>query len=379
MLYKRRLFYVPIFAVVFAVVVVVSGFLSYSSGAAPDPSAQILGAKTTALQQEIDANNAKIMELATQERDLKAKLEQINLEIVQANKEIEITELKIDELDNTLTKTQEELSKQKGLLRENLRSLYKQGGASDVELFLASSTFSNYVNDQAYLQKIKDGIIVSATAIVRYKQEIALQRITQKELFKRQDVQRSVLLTRQSDQQTLLAQTKGDQAKYLEILKGLYKEYGIADAKIEEYYKGTNFPSLGAVKAGEQIGIVGSSGFSTGPHTHFTVYMNGKYVDPIESEGKLINGYLWPLPNSKWANITQPFGCTDFDLEPVLATCPGGHFHAGLDIAGWYGDPVIAAADGNIVFKGFQANGFGNVVIIEHSKGVFTFYPHLLN
>jgi septal ring factor EnvC (AmiA/AmiB activator) len=338
---------------------------------------QVLGNKTTALQQEIDANSEKIKELAIQEHDLKSKLEQITLEITQANKQIEMTELKIDELDQTLEKTQAELTDQRLLLRENLRALYKQGGASDVELFLSSSTFSNYVNDQAYLQKIKDGIIVSATAITRYKQEIALQRLTEKDLFKNQDVQRSVLVTRQTDYQTLLAQTKGDQAKYLDILKSLNKEYDKADAELSAYYSGTTFVSLGHVKAGEQIGIVGSSGLSTGPHTHFAVFMNGKWTNPIESEGKLVNNFLWPLPNSKWSDITQPFGCTDFELEPVLASCAGGHFHNGVDIAGWYGDPVIAAADGEIVFRGYKPS-WGNVVIIDHGNGIFTHYPHLL-
>jgi len=178
--------------------------------------------------------------------------------------------------------------------------------------------------------------------------------------------------------QALLTQTKGDQAKYLEILKGLNKEYEKADSQLEEYFKGKTFPSLGKVKAGEQIGIVGSSGLSTGPHTHFTVFKDGKWTNPVESVGKLVNGFLWPLPNSKWSDITQVFGCTDFELEPVSASCPGGHFHNGLDIAGWYGDPVIAAADGNIIFRGYKPS-WGNVVIIEHGNGVFTHYPHLLN
>lgn len=344
----------------------------------PTKDLQALGNKTTGLQNEIDANYVRIRELATQERDLKSKIEQINLEIDQANKEIEITTLKIDELDGTIATTTKELNSQRSLLRANLRKLYKSGGASDFELLVASDSFSGYVNEQSYLQTIKDGIQVSAIAILRNKQDLELQRYTQKALYKRQEAQKVTLQTRKTDLDKLLADTKGEQAKYLELLKQLDKEYQQADALLEAFFSGQTFTSLGHVNAGEQIGIVGSSGLSTGPHTHFTVFMNGKWTNPIESEGKLVNNFLWPLPNSNWSDITQAFGCTDFELEPVSPSCPGGHFHNGLDIAGWYGDPVIAAAEGEIIFRGFKPS-WGNVVIIDHGNGVFTHYPHLLN
>ena len=50
--------------------------------------------------------------------------------------------------------------------------------------------------------------------------------------------------------------------------------------------------------------------------------------------------------------------------------------HRGIDIAGPYGAPVRAAADGVVTFAG-KAGGYGELVRIEHGDGVETLYGHL--
>jgi lipoprotein NlpD len=48
----------------------------------------------------------------------------------------------------------------------------------------------------------------------------------------------------------------------------------------------------------------------------------------------------------------------------------------GIDIAGNPGDPVLAAADGKVKYRGNGVRGLGNLVIIEHSNGFITAYAH---
>ena len=51
-------------------------------------------------------------------------------------------------------------------------------------------------------------------------------------------------------------------------------------------------------------------------------------------------------------------------------------FHRGLDIATREGTPIIAPADGIIVFTG-KKGGLGRVVVIDHGRGIITRYAHL--
>ncbi|KQV48526.1 peptidase [Pelomonas sp. Root1217] len=48
----------------------------------------------------------------------------------------------------------------------------------------------------------------------------------------------------------------------------------------------------------------------------------------------------------------------------------------GLDFAGKPGDPVLAVADGRVVYAGSGLRGYGNLVIIKHNSTYLTAYAH---
>ena len=56
------------------------------------------------------------------------------------------------------------------------------------------------------------------------------------------------------------------------------------------------------------------------------------------------------------------------------ASAEGGN--KGLDISGKIGDPVVAAAEGTVVYAGSGLLGYGNLVIISHSQEFLSAYAH---
>jgi lipoprotein NlpD len=48
----------------------------------------------------------------------------------------------------------------------------------------------------------------------------------------------------------------------------------------------------------------------------------------------------------------------------------------GIDIAGKVGEPVLAAAEGKVVYAGNSLRGYGNLVIIKHDNTYLTAYAH---
>ena len=48
----------------------------------------------------------------------------------------------------------------------------------------------------------------------------------------------------------------------------------------------------------------------------------------------------------------------------------------GLDIGGKAGDPVLAAADGLVVYSGAGLRGYGNLIILKHNNTYLTAYAH---
>jgi peptidoglycan hydrolase CwlO-like protein len=183
-----------------------------------------LRAQNAALQEQINVGNAKAQELAKQADSLQNQLAIFDLQISQLQAQIDLTQGKINELQLSLDKAQADLEHQKELLKASLTELYKRGGASTVELLIGSDSFSQFINNQTYLEKLKSGIQTSAEKVIVLKQQIQSEQTQQKNLLAQQQGQQQVLVGKQNEQQALLDQTQGQESSYRQVVASLRQQ-----------------------------------------------------------------------------------------------------------------------------------------------------------
>ncbi|CDS54596.1 Lipoprotein NlpD [Polaromonas sp. CG9_12] len=82
------------------------------------------------------------------------------------------------------------------------------------------------------------------------------------------------------------------------------------------------------------------------------------------------------------ANGSTALSGSDEDVGwiwPAQGTLVAGFDEAknkGLDISGNAGDPVVASADGRVVYSGAGLRGYGNLIILKHNNTFLTAYAH---
>ncbi|MDQ0035178.1 lipoprotein NlpD [Variovorax boronicumulans] len=77
--------------------------------------------------------------------------------------------------------------------------------------------------------------------------------------------------------------------------------------------------------------------------------------------------------------VTPPPAKQALFIRPASGTTIArfdGVRNKGLDIAGNLGDPIVASADGRVVYVGSELRSYGNMVIVKHNETFLTAYAH---
>jgi lipoprotein NlpD len=79
----------------------------------------------------------------------------------------------------------------------------------------------------------------------------------------------------------------------------------------------------------------------------------------VAPSGAAVGGWRWPADGARIAGYVT-----------------GDPTRQGIDIAGKSGDPIRAAADGEVVYSGNGLIGYGELIIVKHSPALLSAYGH---
>lgn len=172
--------------------------------------------QSRSIQKEIGEVNAEALALEEKAQSLEEAIDQLDEEIKDAQARIVAISEEIDRLQAELALVQEELDAQSELLKANMRVLYKRSDVSTVELLAASESFSEFIDEQEYLERVKGAVQDSAQKIMNIRLQIQAQQLAQQNLLDEQEAIRQSLQEAREEREQLLDETITEEARLRE-------------------------------------------------------------------------------------------------------------------------------------------------------------------
>ena len=240
-------------------------------------------------------------------------------------------ELRITTTQITVEKNKKEYLVTKNVYSKRLREIYINGQINYLDVLLGAKDFSDFSSRMYLLQRIISSDLSLLSKLEKQKQELANKQQALEDDKKQLDKVFAQVEAKKKLVEAKTAERKVIYDRALEEQNRLEREYN------ELMESSKNISNM--IQNMEQAGTMGA------------VNGTGQFIWPIRGE------------------ITSPYG---WRTHPIFGTRT---FHSGIDIGADYGEPILAADSGTVIYAGW-ISGYGNAVMIDHGGGLVTLYGH---
>ena len=333
-----------------------------------------LKAEQQQLEQENQELQSKLEDLKEDEAQKEAYQETLSEKIDVVKTQIDTTRKNIEELDASITEltqqiqdSQKEIENTLELFKQRLKALYTAGNVGTLEILLDSTSFTDFnMRSQAIQsmsekdQKLMDELTDFMEKTQDKREECEAKKKEVAEEKKTLESKQEELAGLYDENAAALAENQNTQSE-MEATIAQNEEQGAAKiAEIEQLIaaqKAAEEEALRQQQAAQQNGSSGDGGSSG-------TIGDGEFDYPTGGGG--VDGFnpIWPLPGVSYVSCYY-----------------GGYAgHRGMDIAGPYGTPIVAAESGTVI----EANNYdswgdswGYYVLIYHNGTYTTRYAHM--
>lgn len=327
-----------------------------------------LEAANQRLAQEKNELETRLDELRGQEADklayqqaLQEKINVVQEQIDTARANIDALNLRITELSLKLTRSQEEIQGTIDQFKDRLQALYKAGDVGTLEILLDSRSFRDFTMRSELVRAMTAHDQVLMDRITAYKESTAAERAECEEdkrkvaeLKKQLEARQAELDALYAENAAALAEIQAAEDATESAISANAAEQAANEQRMQELIEEEKRRQEEAAKAAAAAAAAAGGAEYLGQNVSYP------------SGGGGVEGFnpIWPLPGVTY----------------ISAGFNGYPGHKGLDIAGSYGTPVVAAESGTVIAANNYdswGDSWGYYVLIYHNGTFTTRYAHL--
>lgn len=276
-------------------------------------------------------------EIEIQTKDVSKQIEDLDRKVEQAGVDLQKVEEELVQIQGNIEKTtveleeaEEVLEERKDTFNQRIRAMYMNGNVGYLELLLSSSDIKDFLSRKEVVQSIAEHD-KELIKFMKEQRDIIDQKKVELEAQRASvEVTKSKIESRKKDLESVSRQKSDLMGRLQKDLKTFEREYD----KLNDYAKeiGSKIVKLQRVTSPYSGGAMG-----------------------------------WPVPG--YSKISSYYG---YRIHPIFQT---KKLHTGLDIPAPTGTPIVAAAEGTVIFADWLG-GYGKAVMIDHGGGIVTLYGH---